>query len=376
MTGPQTVTLTAPSGWEIFYTLNGSYPSLFSTLYTGPLTLTGSGELFALAYNPSTGQWSSDLVDIHYRDYGFKAGDQWYASNDFGNPVSAMSGNVTFTAGRYYMVGQYFAGGVNSNIPQPTDIGGVRLYSSPDLLNWTFENTILNPALTIDTRPHLLFNASTSQWVLWEMCSNSLDADSTDYACIATAPSITGPWSWLTKSLNPDGQGFKDNSLFQDDDGSAYVVYQNAGQSALIVSKLSADYLSTSGTWAVACNCSAQESPVLFKRQGVYFLIHGSSNLTSYLQDIQPLYQTAAAPLGSWSGVSPLFASDPVGTVFNGQPSAVFQAQGTTDGWVYLADLWRSPITTSTHILLPLTFADSTHVQAATPTVWDLGSLH
>lgn len=369
------MTLTAPTGDVIYYTLDGSYPSFGSAIYVGSITISASDTLTARAYNPITHQWSDDTATGNYRNYGWKAGDPWYATNDFGNPVAANGGGIFWDAAtsRYYLVGEYFAGGVNQNIPFPTDIGGVWLYSSSDLYNWKFESVILNPSMGGgDSRTHIIYNSATHKYVLWDSCFPGLDANNGGYACIATADAATGPWAWAITGLNPDGHGFKDSNLFLDDDGTAYVVYQNASQSAIYVSELSSDFLGTSGTNVIACACSSQESPVMFKRGTTYFLIHGSSNLTNYLQDIQPLYQTATSPLGPWSAATPLFATDPVGTFFNGQPSSVFAVQGKTDAWIYESDLWRSPITTSTRVMLPLSFADATHVQALTPAVWDL----
>ena len=53
--GPQTLTLTAPPGCEIHYTLDGSVPYLSSPLYEGPLTLTDiSGEPNRVVSQPNT----------------------------------------------------------------------------------------------------------------------------------------------------------------------------------------------------------------------------------------------------------------------------------------------------------------------------------
>jgi hypothetical protein len=383
LTGSQTVTLTTTNGTSIPFSVDGSYPTIAGPIYNGPLSVSLSNPVVVQArgYDSTTKQYSTDLAAGHFRGYGFKAGDQWYSSNDYGNPVSAMSGSPVFENGRYYMAGQFYMGGINSNVPLPKFIGGVRLYSSPDFYNWNFESIILNnpPGVALVTRPKILHNAGTGQYVLWAGCYSSLDTQNAQNgACIATASAITGPWAWESILINPDGRGYKDSNVFQDDDGTAYTTYTGGGQAGIYVSKLAGDYRTTSGQWTLACTCDQQESPVLFKRNGVYFLIHGNSNLTNYQSSMNPQYHTASSPLGSWSAAAALYASDPVGTFFNSQPSAVFKVQGTTDGWVLLGDLWipEPRATDTTHVLVPLSFADSTHVQAQTPAVWDLSTLH
>lgn len=290
-----------------------------------------------------------------------------------------MSGTPYLVNGRYYMAGQYYMGGINANVPAPRFIGGVRLYSSADLYNWQFEGIILNNpvGVAVISRPKIL-QAPGGGFVLWAGCYSSVDTQNAQNgACIATAPSVTGPWVWQSVLINPDGNGYKDSNVFQDDDGTAYTVYTGGNQAGIYVSKLAADYLSTSGQWILACGCNQQESPVLWKRNGVYFLVHGTSNLTNYQSSMNPQYHTATDPLGTWSAPASLYSNDPVGTVFNAQPSAVFKVSGTTDGWVMLGDLWypEPNATNSTHVLVPLSFADNTHVQATTPAVWDLSSL-
>lgn len=367
----------------MFYTLDGSTPTSASTLYNGSFSVTvpagGSVTVNAVTYNPMTGVYSAVTTSV-FRGYGWKAGDTWFNTND-GAPTQGFSGNIVLANGRYYMAGQNMLApdrtlvccGFSLSVEGQT---GVWLYSSADLYNWRSEGQILNnPANWYEiTRPHIVWNASTSQYVLWAHCSaEDLSQQANNRACTATASSITGPWTWQNTSFDPDGFGYKDCYLFVDDDGTGYTIYAHGSNDGIVVSKLAADYLSTSGAY-LNLPMSSQEAPVLFKRGGVYFLIHGDTNLYSYVQDIQQSYRTASAPLGTWSADSPLFATDPAGTAFNGQPASVYQVPGKTDGFLYIGDAWQQPVSGSTHVFLPLVFPDSVHAQAETPATWDLNT--
>ncbi|MCR4816702.1 MAG: GH92 family glycosyl hydrolase [Bacteroidales bacterium] len=53
--GEATITITSPSGDSIYYTLDGSTPSTYSTPYNGPITVTGDVVVKAVAYHPRRG---------------------------------------------------------------------------------------------------------------------------------------------------------------------------------------------------------------------------------------------------------------------------------------------------------------------------------
>ncbi len=59
--GAQTVTLTAASGAQIYYTLDGSAPTLASTLYSGPLTVNATTTISAMAVQPG---WLTSSVSV------------------------------------------------------------------------------------------------------------------------------------------------------------------------------------------------------------------------------------------------------------------------------------------------------------------------
>jgi hypothetical protein len=371
---------------SIYYTTDGSTPTTSSTLYTGPFTLTiGTNKTVkAIASWATLSTTASDVASAAFAGYGYKTREDW--RDDRGFLIEAHGGGVTYNAldGRYYWCGA-IANKVaplypNGNLIR-TDVG-VMLYSSADLYNWRFEGNILaQPAGWIFClRPHIIWNASTSTWVLWAHVGNL--ADSTDRAAVATAPNIKGPWTWQTINLNPDGVGFKDCSLFQEANGTAYVIYTIGTQNGIRISQLASDYLSSvGGASSLAMTATAREAPVLFKRGSTYFLITSASNFytDTLTYDQRYITTTAGNPLSGWSANpesgTALFASDPLGGNFNGQSSFVVSVNGKTDGWLYGSDAWTIPtFYNSRQVWLPLSFADATHVQASVPASWDLST--
>ena len=363
------------TGGSVYYTTDGTIPSPSNgTLYAGPSAITVPANTTVQVRAMSTAD-PSFIGDAHFRNYGFKPADPWYPTN-FGIPVQAFSGGITGPiGGRYYTTGQWMYSGTNYE-----PFSAVYLYSTADFYNWQFDRKILDVPSPWDqvTRSHVLYNAATSKYVLWAHCDLASQINNPAYnrACVGTASSITGPWTWQNTSLDPDGVGFKDDNLFLDNDGTAYVTYTNGSQYGIVVSQLAADFLTTTGAHVTANGVAGRESPVLFRRNSTYFLISGDAS-TYNLQptDIHAGYQTASSPLGTWSASSPLFAVDPVNTPYNGQPCAVFKMPGTTDGWIFMADLWTIPTTNTTHLWLPLTFPTDSSAQVLTPAVWDLSSL-
>ena len=372
----------ATTSARIYYTVDGTQPSNTNgVLYTGPFTLSvgAATVLQAVAYDSTLSTPLSAVTIGRYRNYAFKPKDDWY--DDQGILIEAHAGGISGPfAGRYYWVGQ-LANKANSG----NDIGaneGVWMYSSADLLNWHFEGQILDNGQSAGTawrfveRPHLLHNAAHGNYVLWAHMTNAHDG--TDRAGVATAASITGPWAWRTVTLNPDNNGFKDFSLFQEIDGTAYAVYVNGAQDGITISRLSSDYQTSSGTSSHVTNTNGDEAPVLFNRNGNYFLIRSAPNYYDSVNSLFSLrYAVCAAcssPLGSFGSFSDLFSPAPgINSPYNCQSSAMLTIPDRQDAYVLLCDFYSpASLYSSRQSWVPLTFPSSTTVRGTTPAAWDL----
>lgn len=233
----------------------------------------------------------------------------------------------------------------------------VACYSSPDLAHWTRQNDALSrqgsgdlgPGRVVE-RPKVIYNASTQTYVMY------LHIDSSSYGeakvGVATSGTPCGPYSYRG-SFQPLGQQSRDIGLFQDTDGSAYLLTEDRAN-GLRIDRLSADYLSVTASVHVFGD---YEAPAMVKANGRYYLF--GSSLTGWSTN-DNVYATATSLTGSWSSFR-TFA--PVGThTYNSQTANVIPVSGSSGTtYVFAADRWTTgDLGSSPEVWLPLTLSGST----------------
>ena len=115
-----------------------------------------------------------------------------------------------------------------------------------DLKTWEFRNDVLksNSAEELNfvniERPKVLYNAKTKKFVLWAHKENGRDYVEARVA-VATSDTVDGDYTYLG-SFNPLGYESRDMTVFQDTDGSAYLISAAAVNYDLNIYKLSDDY--------------------------------------------------------------------------------------------------------------------------------------
>ncbi len=292
----------------------------------------------------------------------FEPGAVWLDTD--GKPIQAHGGGILFDRGTYYWFGE------NKDAPNTTsekaqlarvDAVGISCYSSKDLVRWKHEGVVL-PAVKDDPasdlhpsgileRPKVVRNAKTGKYVMW------LHVDSADYekasAGVAVADRPTGPYRYLG-SLRPDGGESRDLTLFQDDDGKAYLVYASEGNATMHVSLLSDDYLKPVGRAVRILEGQRREAPAVFKRSGVYYLV--TSGCTGWYPN-RALYATAPRITGPWTVQgNPLTGPDAEWSYF-GQSTHVLPVAGRRDAYVLMLDRWKSTnLRDSRYLWLPMRF--------------------
>ncbi|HEX3020262.1 MAG TPA: discoidin domain-containing protein [Chitinispirillaceae bacterium] len=229
-------------------------------------------------------------------------------------------------------------------------------YSSTDLLHWTNHGNMLT-AYRGTNRMDVIYNDSTKNYVMvlkWET--------PTDAWCnrgIATSNSPTGPFTKLYDSL-VYGVNTGDMSVFKDDDGKAYYLYElwDNGRTSLGFSLMTWDYIGLQKKMQQWSN-SDREASMMMKRRGLYYY------LTSKMVGIDPSetqYFTAPKIDGPWTTrlVSIIAPGDNNRASWDTQCDFVFPFKGTEDTvQMYCGDRWvrPRPARGGDYVWLPITFS-------------------
>ncbi|WP_063775169.1 ricin-type beta-trefoil lectin domain protein [Streptacidiphilus anmyonensis] len=243
-------------------------------------------------------------------------------------------------------------------------------YSSTDLSNWTYRGRALTRQASGDLgpgrvveRPKVIYNASTKQYVMY------MHIDSSSYGeakvGVATSASPCGPYSYRG-SFQPLGFQSRDLGLFQDTDGTAYLLSEDRAN-GLRIDRLSADYLSVVGSVAVLPD---YEAPAMTKVGGTYYLF--GSHLSGWSTN-DNVYATATSLAGPWSAFQS-FA--PGGTdTYDSQTANIIPVQGASGTtYIYAGDRWQtSDLGGSPMIWLPLTIT-GTSVSMSWYSPWTLNA--
>ena len=239
----------------------------------------------------------------------------------------------------------------------------VPCYSSTDLSHWTLQGKALSRQASGDLgpkriveRPKVLFNASTNTFVMYMHIDNSNYGEAK--VGVATSSKPCGPYSYRG-SFQPLGHQSRDIGLFQDTDGTGYLLSEDRA-SGLRIDRLSSDYLSVvsaGGSGGSVALFADYEAPAMVKANGTYFVL--GSHLTGWnLND--NVYATASSPSGPWSSFKD-FA--PAGTnTYQTQTTNIIPVPGSSGTtYIYAGDRWNpNSLGESRMIWLPLTLSGRT----------------
>ena len=321
---------------------------IFSLLTLAVLSVPAAGQLVDTAQSP-------------LKEITLEPGTVWRDTD--GEAINAHGGGLLHHEGTYYWYGEIKKGPTRM-VP---DLGweayrveaqGVSCYSSRDLTNWKNEETVL-PAEAEDLnhdlhtskvieRPKVIYNASTKQFVMWM----HLDNQTYSYARagVAVSASPTGPFTYRG-SVRPNGNESRDMTVFQDDDGQAYLIYTTDNNQAVRACALSEDYLSPTANDERILNQS-REAPAVFKYQQRYYLI--TSGVSGWNPN-EAAWAVADSILGTWQvGGNPCVGPGADRT-FGAQNTFVMPLPDQPDTFLFMADRWeKTDLVDSRYLWLPL----------------------
>ncbi len=252
----------------------------------------------------------------------------------------------------------------------------ISCYASKDLVTWEHRNSVVttstnpvlnNPALIIE-RPKVIYNASTKLYVMWahwdmESCSGASGSYCDSEAVVFTSPTVDGNYTYVNH-FQPDGNGSRDCTLWQEPDGTAYFVSTGGpgGNAAgdfhdTEVHQLSSDYLTVQSTTKIWAS-DTREAYAFWKVGGKYYGV--SSAQTGWAPNEAAYLTSTGTIAGPWNNsFTPLGANN---STWSSQPTYVIPIVGSqTTTYIYAGDIWNSNnLSLSTYLWLPLTFDGTT----------------
>ncbi|WBP84696.1 RICIN domain-containing protein [Kitasatospora cathayae] len=284
-----------------------------------------------------------------------------------GNTLQLHGLGIVKVGSTWYGFGEDKTGETSAN----TSFQDIPCYTSDDLGGWTYHGVALAKQSSGDLgpnriveRPKVIYNASTGTYVMY------VHIDSADYsearAGVATSRTPCGPYVYRG-SFRPLGNVSRDLGLFQESDGTAYLLTEDRNSGGLRIDRLSADYLSVDSSVALLGGGSI-EAPAMVKVGGIYYLM-GSHLSGWYLND--NVYATATSPSGPWSPWKDVAA--PGTNTYGSQTANIITVQGSSGStYIYAGDRWDTgDLGASELIWLPLTVRGTTLNLGQYPT-WSL----
>jgi beta-glucanase (GH16 family) len=289
-----------------------------------------------------------DYVRVYQRSNG-GIGALWL--DDRGEQIQAHGGGILKMGKTYYWYGEERRQGLD------TVRRYVSCYSSEDLLHWKFRGD----ALSLDDpeqlgghwvleRPKVYYNAPTKKYVMYF----HLDDRRYQFARVGVAVSDgpTGPFQYV-RSYRPLDHESRDIGQFIDDDGTAYLVFEDRPFGFRIARLAAADYLSIDKEMCLIPK--HMEGGAIVHYHGLYYSI--GSLLTGWKANPN-LYATATSLSGPWSEFRDI--APPAANTYGSQSTMLLKVAGSRDTTViFMGDIWRPGMQwESTYLWMPVEIGD------------------
>jgi hypothetical protein len=260
-----------------------------------------------------------------------RPGEVW--PDDRGQHVQAHGGGIIRLGDTYYWFGEDRSQGLDRAKRY------VACYSSRDLAHWTFRNQVMKQADPGDLgtpfvleRPKVFYNARTKKFVMY------MHIDDAKYTLarvgVAISDTVDGDYQYL-KSFRPLGRESRDIGQFIDDDGSAYLIFEDRPAKGFHIARLSEDYLTVEKD--VALINAPLEGGAVVHYKGLYYAL--GSALTGWNPNPNK-YATATRLEGPWSEFKDI--APPETRTYGSQSTMLLKVVGSkTTSVIFMGDMWK-----------------------------------
>lgn len=259
-----------------------------------------------------------------------RPGELWEDNN--GKHIQAHGGGIIKIGKTYYWYGEERSKGLDSNFRY------VSCYSSADLVKWRFRGDVVKMAdpqnlgsKWVLERPKVFYNKVTGKYVMY------FHLDDSSYKVarvgIAVSEKPEGKFTFV-KSFRPLGHESRDIGQFIDDDGTAYLVFEDR-PFGFRIARLSDDYMNVEKEMCLVKE--HMEGGAIVHYKGLYYSI--GSSLTGWNPNPNK-YATAKSLEGPWSEFKDI--APPQTKTYGAQSTMLLKVAGTKSTTViFMADQWR-----------------------------------
>lgn len=258
-------------------------------------SLIGATQMASASVGTTTSTATSKATAIHNDSF-------WKDTS--GNLIASQGGGVFKFGDTYYWYGVHYQEAAPyaaspTQIYKTSTFSSIDVYSSKDLVNWTFRNQIATRATKLSIPPSkdvvgdafsrmtsladagwigrlgVVYNEKTHKYVLVTQAETSFDTNAkTNHSVMfLESDSPTGTFTYAnlqTQIPNVLYQGTGDQTVFTDDDGSDFLVFSNqSGRAHSYVAQIDpSDSLSIDPAVEVGYNSAGREATPCSRRMG------------------------------------------------------------------------------------------------------------
>ena len=250
-----------------------------------------------------------------------------------GRQIQAHGGGIIKLGRTYYWFGEDRS---RNNEPH---YRYVACYSSIDLAHWMFRHQVVklsDPEQLgrnwVLERPKVFYNKTTKKFVMYAHIDGKGGYKFAGVA-VFTCGTVDGDYQYL-KSFRPLGHESRDIGQFIDDDGSAYLIFEDRPY-GFRIAKLSDDYLTVEKE--VCLIPEHLEGGAVVHFDGLYYAI--GSALTGWRPNPNK-YATAKSLAGPWSEFEDI--APPDSNTYGSQSTMMLKIAGTkTTTVIFMGDIWK-----------------------------------
>lgn len=261
----------------------------------------------------------------------FNPGAVW--PDNRGQHIQAHGGGIIKLGDTYYWFGEDRSRGLERGLRY------VSCYSSRDLAHWTFRHQVVKLAdpeelgrRWVLERPKVFYNSKTKKYVMYAHIDGK-GAYLFASVAVLTCDRVDGDYQYL-KSFRPLGHESRDIGQFIDDDGSAYLIFEDR-PFGFRIARLSDDYLNVEKEMCLIPE--HLEGGAVVHYDGLYYVI--GSGLTGWRPNPNK-YATAPNLSGPWTEFKDI--APPEMNTYGAQSTMMLKVVGTRKTTVILmGDMWK-----------------------------------